>query len=505
MKVQVLIPISGYSSFFPREEFYFPKPLVEVVEHPMIEVVIGELKRQLDISRFFFVIGKHEARSFSLDRTLRLITNSDSVIIEKDGETSGALSSCLLAIDALAPNQPLVIANSDQIIDDDLSSALRAFDESFAAAGVITFDSVHPRWSYVLNDSNGDVLQAFEKKVMSRNAIAGFYYYDSAQRFLDSAANVLLKNAQTDGIYYISSTLNEIILEGGTVRHYPISPSSYHSFYTPLKIKEYQQSKHAAKLTGINEGKKVNVIIPAAGEGNRFSKLGWKKPKPFIDINGRPMIEHVIDNIAPINGIVTLLLRQEHINAHAEVTRELEKHGVNIRSVSKLTEGTASTVLLAHRMIDNSNPLLIANSDQLVDFDINIFIDDCYSRRLDGSILVFKDRFMDPKWSFVKVNNDGIVEEVAEKTPISDLATVGIYYFSRGSDFVAAALDMLTANERVNNEFYTCPVYNYMIRQGAKIGIFEIPFNTMHGLGTPDDLISYVSSRGLPDSTDMPV
>jgi dTDP-glucose pyrophosphorylase len=148
---------------------------------------------------------------------------------------------------------------------------------------------------------------------------------------------------------------------------------------------------------------------------------------------------------------------------------------------------------------------LIANSDQLVDFDINLLIDDCHSRGLDGSILVFKDRFIDPKWSFVELDNDGIVLQVAEKTPISDLATVGIYYFSKGSDFVLAAMDMIAANDRINNEFYTCPIYNYMISQGARIGTFEIPFDKMYGLGTPNDFINYLSSRGLPDSCDMPV
>jgi NDP-sugar pyrophosphorylase family protein len=505
MKVQVLIPIAGYSSFFPKEEFYFPKPLVEVDGHPMIEVVIEELKRQLNVNRFFFVIGQCESRSFSLDRTLKLVTSLDSIIIEKNGETSGALSSCLLAIDELDPNQPLVIANSDQVIDDHLDQAISVFNENSAAAGVITFDSVHPRWSYVLDDGNGNVLQAFEKKVVSRNAIAGFYYYDSAKRFLNAASSVLLKNTQTDGVYYISSTLNEIILDGGLVRHFAISPSMYHSFYAPSKIKEYQQFGHVAKSELHLERKDVNVVIPAAGEGSRFAKLGWRKPKPFIDINGRPMVEHVIDNVMPNKGIVTLLLRQEHINSEPEVVHRLEQHGVNIKSVSQLTDGTASTVLLTHRNINNSNPLLIANSDQLVDFDINLLIDDCHSRGLDGSILVFKDRFIDPKWSFVELDNDGIVLQVAEKTPISDLATVGIYYFSKGSDFVLAAMDMIAANDRINNEFYTCPIYNYMISQGARIGTFEIPFDKMYGLGTPNDFINYLSSRGLPDSCDMPV
>ena len=288
------------------------------------------------------------------------------------------------------------------------------------------------------------------------------------------------------------------------MRHYSIPSERYHSFYAPSKIKEYQQYKFARKLGSKVEPMNVNVVIPAAGEGSRFAKLGWKKPKPFIDINGRPMIEHVIENILPNTGIVTLLLRQDHINLMSNLVLKLKENGVNIKSVHQLTGGTACTVLLAHRNINNASPLLIANSDQLVNFDINLLISDCHSRNLDGSILVFKDQSMDPKWSFVKLNSDGFVVQVAEKTPISNLATVGIYYFAKGSDFVLAALDMIASNEKVNDEFYTCPVYNHMISRGAKIGIFEVPIEAMHGLGTPDDFMDYLKSYDLPDSRDMP-
>jgi len=120
---------------------------------------------------------------------------------------------------------------------------------------------------------------------------------------------------------------------------------------------------------------------------------------------------------------------------------------------------------------------------------------DCFDRGLDGSILVFRDPEMNPKWSFARLNDDGTVAEVAEKQPISDLATVGIYFFRRGADFVRAAIDMIAHGDRVNNEFYTCPVYNYAIKNGLKIGVYEIPMAAMHGLGTPEDLQSYLASQ----------
>lgn len=250
--------------------------------------------------------------------------------------------------------------------------------------------------------------------------------------------------------------------------------------------------------------KNINVVIPAAGKGSRFSQAGWKKPKPFIDVNGLPMISRVIKNVTPEDSFVNLLFNVNDIENNQSIVNALSKSSQSIIKVDKITEGTACTVLLAREQINNDRPLLIANSDQLVDFNVNNFIKDCYQRNLDGSILVFKDIYKDPKWSFAKINKAGHVEEVAEKKPISDLATVGIYFFTKGSSFVNAAIDMIVNNDRVNNEFYTCPVYNYMIKNSAKIGIYEIDQNSMHGLGTPDDLESYLSYIDAPESSHSP-
>jgi NDP-sugar pyrophosphorylase family protein len=312
-------------------------------------------------------------------------------------------------------------------------------------------------------------------------------------------------DTQVDGVYFISSSLNEIILEGGRVLHLPVASQNYHSFYAPSKISEFERSTFAKEFSKGELAKNaVNVIIPAAGEGSRFTNVGWKKPKPFIDVGGKSMLEHVIDNVSSTESNITLLLRQNHLESYPEIAERFQEDGHRIISVSKLTEGAASTVLLARPSFDNDQPMMVANSDQLVDFDVHEFIEDCIRRKLDGSILVFRDPSMDPKWSFARVDEETrLVIEVAEKNPISEIATVGIYLFSKGKDFVRAALDMIVANDRVNNEFYTCPVYNYMIRNGAQIGIFEIPMDAMTGLGTPDDLNRFLQKRDA-SSLDTP-
>jgi len=503
--MQILIPIAGSSVFFPKSDYYFKKPLIEIAGKAMIELVVRHLQLHFQNARFIFVIDPVDARSFSLDRTLRLLTDGDAIIIEKPGQTSGALSSSLLAIDVLESDQPIIIANSDQIIDSDLSKCVKLLQTDNCSAGVISFESVHPRWSYVVDDGTGQIVQTFEKKVASKNAIAGFYYYKSAELFCQAAKQVILNDAHVDGTFFISSSLNEIILQGGLVRHVPVSPQKYHSFYAPSKLGDFERCSYAAKIREEeNRSDHVNVIIPAAGEGSRFAKAGWKKPKPFIDIGGQLMVEHVIQNVYPDKGSVTILLRDEHLQTHPIDASRLQESGNTIIKVPRLTDGTASTVLLARHIFDNEHPMLVANSDQIVDFTIDSFISDCKRRRLDGSLLVFREPTKDPKWSYVRVNERGYVTEVAEKQPISDIATVGIYLFAKGKDFVEAAIDMIVANDRINDEFYTCPIYNYMIRRGAKIGIYEVSMTAMSGLGTPEDLCRYLEYRKIPRSQDAP-
>lgn len=233
----------------------------------------------------------------------------------------------------------------------------------------------------------------------------------------------------------------------------------------------------------------LNILIPMAGEGSRFKKAGHRKPKPFIDVHGKPMIVRVMENLKQKNARFILVGRKDHLEEEKELVHVIQnEYDAKFVQVDGLTEGTASTVLHARQWIDTQDPLLIANSDQIVDCDLFKYVQDAEQRSLHGSILTFRDTERNPKWSFARLNNENLVEEVQEKRPISEFATVGIYWFSQGQFFVDAAIDMICRNERVNNEFYTCPVYNYMIRAGLKVGIYNIDATAMHGIGTPEDL-----------------
>lgn len=237
----------------------------------------------------------------------------------------------------------------------------------------------------------------------------------------------------------------------------------------------------------------INILIPMAGLGSRFAKAGYKKPKPFIDVNGFPMISRVLDNLSYPNAKYYLIAQKQHLEVQSDIVNSIEsKYDVTFIPIEGLTEGTACTVLYARKFINNEAPLLIANSDQIVDINIIDFIDDCLKRKLDGSILCFEDEELNPKWSFANIDNKGLVTEVKEKEAISKYATVGLYFFTKGRYFVDSAIDMIIDNERVNNEFYTCPVYNYMISENKQVGVYNMEVEAMHGIGTPSDLKKYL-------------
>lgn len=232
------------------------------------------------------------------------------------------------------------------------------------------------------------------------------------------------------------------------------------------------------------KGEKLNVLIPMAGAGSRFEMAGYTFPKPLIDVNNKPMIQAVIENLN-IDANYIFVVRKEHRQQYnLDILLNLIAPNCKIVEVDSLTEGAACTTLLAKQYINNDHPLLMANSDQYVEWDSTDFMYKMIEHQVDAGMLTFKSTH--PKWSFVKTDKLGYATEVAEKKPISDIATVGVYFWSKGSDYVKYAEQMIQKNIRINNEFYVCPVFNEAIADNKKIKTYNI--EKMWGLGTPEDL-----------------
>ncbi|MEM2146116.1 MAG: glycosyltransferase family 2 protein [Candidatus Jordarchaeaceae archaeon] len=241
----------------------------------------------------------------------------------------------------------------------------------------------------------------------------------------------------------------------------------------------------------------LNIVIPMAGWGSRFTKVGYKDPKPLIKIFDKPMIELVVKSLH-IQANIIFIVRKEHRNQYNldYFLKYITHNNCHIIETEKVTEGAACTVLLAENLINNDKQLLIVNSDQYIKWDsINFMYKNISNPLLDGSILTFEDN--SNKWSYVRLNDQNLVEEVREKEVISNKATVGIYYWKKGKDFVKYAKQMIEKNIRVNNEFYVAPVYNEAIQDGKHIFTYDV--EEMWGLGTPEDLEYFLKHKSYED------
>ncbi|MDC0985832.1 glycosyltransferase family 2 protein [Alphaproteobacteria bacterium] len=236
----IAIPMAGNSFFFPESEHKFPKVFIEINGRPMIQLVLENLMKIRRDIRFLFVINEFDEKKYRLDNVLRMLTDNNCDIVTQRSSTKGAICSLLLGVKYLNHDNPILIANVDQIIDHDLNKLLSHFEENNADGGVSCFNSVHPQWSYARATENDLLVETAEKSPISRNAIAGLYYFRRGSDFVNASMKTIEKDRSLDGIFYTSLTFNEMILQNKKLLIYRIAPEEYHSFYSPNKITEYE-------------------------------------------------------------------------------------------------------------------------------------------------------------------------------------------------------------------------------------------------------------------------
>tara|TARA_R110001606_G_scaffold34013_2_gene100850 strand:- start:2667 stop:4037 length:1371 start_codon:yes stop_codon:yes gene_type:complete len=255
------------------------------------------------------------------------------------------------------------------------------------------------------------------------------------------------------------------------------------------KLKQIHQRDYIMSTPAWRD-EELNVLIPMAGAGSRFEQAGYAFPKPLIEVKGKPMIQVVTENLNIKANYIYIVQKAHRVKYNLDTLLNLITPGCKIVEVDGITEGAACTALLAKEYIDNDKPLFFANSDQFVEWDSNEFMYKMNETGCDGGIVSFEATH--PKWSFAKIDDEGLVTEVAEKNPISNIATVGYYWWKKGSDFVKYAEEMIEQDIRVNNEYYVCPVFNNAIAAGKEIRTFNV--DKMWGLGTPEDLKYYLDN-----------
>lgn len=239
--LKIIIPLAGSSELFINAGYAYPKPLIEIQGIPMIQHVIENIVTLSVPCKFIFIIKADEASKFHLDNTLRLLSPECDVIKLKK-TTKGGLCSVLMAIEMIDDDDSLIILNGDQIIQENFNDIYNFWMNTNTDAGIVTFQSVHPRWSYACTEGEA-VVQTAEKNPISTNAIAGYYYFAAAALFFECAFQVIKNDVQLEGSYYISPVLNEYVLRNKKVLTYPIKGEQYHSFYSPQMVNKFEKIK----------------------------------------------------------------------------------------------------------------------------------------------------------------------------------------------------------------------------------------------------------------------
>lgn len=239
----IVVPMAGSSAFYPETDQRYPKIFHEILGRPMTQVVIESLLSIRKEKRFVFIANDSDIKKYRLDNVLKMLTDNNCDIVIQKSETKGAVCSLLLAVKFLNHPGPILISNSDQVIEHDLNKIIDYFEKPGVDGGVVTFDSVHPQWSYARVTENQRLIETAEKAPISRNAIAGQYYFSHGSDFVESAMKTIVKDRSHAGKYYTSSVLNEMILDNRDLFVYPIDSCEYHSFYSPEKIRDFEQHK----------------------------------------------------------------------------------------------------------------------------------------------------------------------------------------------------------------------------------------------------------------------
>ena len=232
----------------------------------------------------------------------------------------------------------------------------------------------------------------------------------------------------------------------------------------------------------------MNILIPMAGLGSRFPEEKFKT-KPLIEINSIPMIIRAVESL-DLDGDHLFVIRKSEFSAEIKLVIKNIKKKTNVIEINYQTSGPAETALLFSDLIDLDKELVIANCDQIMEWNSDNFLHNV--RQYDGAVVTYYATT--DKNSYARLNKAGEVAEIREKEVISSTSLNGIHYWKRGSDFVKSANEMMHANDRSKNgEFYIGPSYNYMIKNGLRVGIFHITSEMHHAVGDPEDLLKFLN------------
>jgi dTDP-glucose pyrophosphorylase len=316
--LNILIPLSGKNTFKVNELNAFPRILNDVDGKLLIERAAKPFIN-LDCDKLITVaIPKEDAEKYQLSKVVSHLAK-DINICKINDSTQGAACSALLAIENLDLDSPLIISSFEQVLDFDISEHINNFIECDVDAGVFTFEAIHPKWSFVKTDRTGTVIQAAEKIPISNQAIAGLYYFKTARMFFEATKSMIRKDVKTNGSFYISPTLNEIILREGVVKAIEIDKDKYFHISDDHALESYElkvsDQKAFLKKEILNRTKKY---ITAFDNKNLAQieflfSTDFTLKDPNVSITGKEKVLTYINDIFKVKNELSFIEKNIHV------------------------------------------------------------------------------------------------------------------------------------------------------------------------------------------------
>lgn len=508
--MKIIIPMTGYGSRFVAAGYKELKPLIRVQGRPIVEWIVKGMYSSSD--EFVFVSRKQHLNSIpGMRKTLEGLSENVQIIELDNWKKNGPVFDILRAAELIDDNEPCVVNYCDLFVRWDWMKIQSELQQRDCEGAIICWSGFNPTTLPVVNvfasckvDDSGNLVEIREKYDFERDRTkghfsAGIYYFKTGSIMKKAFQDCVDAEDMVNGEYYASLPYNYMVEKGMKVWVKDCC-ETFCNWGTPEDMQDYLFWMNSMD----HVYKKINVLIPMAGAGQRFVNAGYKIHKPLLPTVDRktgmlkPMVCCAVSDLPGIDREQTNLIFVDR-SFHKEdgVEEQIKEYYPKARFITAagLTDGQACTCLLAKEMINNNDELLISACDNGLEMDVKKF--NQLKQECDVIVFTYKSnitRSNPNAYGWIRVDDNDNVLDVSCKraisdTPEKDNAVVATFWFRKGKIFVKAAEKMIAENDRINNEFYVDQVVRHTVEMGYKVKIF--PVDKYICWGTPEDYEGY--------------
>lgn len=505
--MHILIPLSGIGKRFLDAGFTTPKPLIEIDGKPMIEHVCNLFPNE---DKFTFICNsKHLKETNMLEILKQIKPNANIISIEP--HKKGPVYATLFAEHLIDDNEEVIVNYCDFGMYWDYEDFLAHTRAREADGAVVAYRGFHPHMLGTTNyafmrEKDQWMLEIKEKEPFTDNrmneyASSGTYYFRKGIYVKKYFKELIDKNINVKGEYYVSLVYNLLVQDNLKVSIYEIQHML--QWGTPEDVEEYNRfsrlfNKLIAQMPRL-ESKNSITLIPLAGAGARFAKAGYKTPKPLIEVSGKPMIIQAANSLPKSQKEIFVILKEHDKTYNLSALLKSYYPNAKVVAIDSVTQGQAITCSLGLENENKESSLLIGATDNGMIYDENKFQELISDNSIDAIIFTFRHHIsskLNPHmYGWVEIDKNNNVKRVSVKVPISDNpyndhAIVGTFWFKRLELFDIALKTLLQKDIKVNGEYYVDSLFNELIELGYRVKIFEI--DEYICWGTPNDYESFV-------------